>query len=93
MAQVSHFHEISEAVVALNIEPRCYREVFEGVEQQAQRHLGFVEQRLGLRDARQRGAENPAGTNTHTASLYLNCRRSVSAPLSALQRMWVTRLY
>lgn len=40
-----------ECVCTSNIELRCYREVFEGVEQQAQGHLGFVEQRLGLRDA------------------------------------------
>lgn len=35
----------------LNIGLGSYREILEGVEQEAQRHLGFIEQRLGLRDA------------------------------------------
>lgn len=35
----------------LNIGLGSYREIFEGVQQKAQGHLGFVEQRLGLRDA------------------------------------------
>lgn len=50
--QVSHLHDwlmsvcvhTRVCVCASNIELSCYREVFEGVEQQAQGHLGFVEQ-------------------------------------------------
>lgn len=38
-------------VCTLNIGLGSYREILEGVEQEAQRHLGFIEQRLGLRDA------------------------------------------
>jgi len=36
------------------------------VQQQAQRHLGFIEQRLSLRDAGQRTTKHPEGTHTHT---------------------------
>lgn len=54
-----------------------YGEVFEGVQQEAEGKLGFVQQRLSLRDAGQSAAEDPADetqevrdATTHT------CRRA-----------------
>lgn len=43
---------------------RPYGEVLEGVQQEAQRHLGFIEQRLRLGDAGQRAAKDPGDTET-----------------------------
>lgn len=46
-----HIYMTGWCVCTPNIELRSYREVLEGVEQEAQGHLGFIEQWLGLRDA------------------------------------------
>lgn len=55
----------------ININFSTYWEVFERVEQQAQRHLSFIKQSLGLRDAGQCATKNPEGTkNTHMLSVY-----------------------
>lgn len=50
-----------------NIELRCYREIFEGVEQQAQGHLGFIKEGLGLGDVTQRAAKNSGKTKKKKA--------------------------